>query len=185
MHVRKCSFGLGLMVVVATAAGCGSDPMPSGPRLLTIAGADPSVTHDAALSALLDVVRKRVPGIEITFPMTAGVDPPDVFMVGGGADFLDWAATGRLASIDELLASERWESVFHPETLQVFKGNDGHLYGVPLVIERDNTMFFNRDVFDAAGVAPPTSVADWFVAADELRAAGKTPLGVSASAGWK
>jgi glucose/mannose transport system substrate-binding protein len=171
-------------VLALTAAGCGSSAeAPSGPKLLTIAGSDPSTTHDAALIALLDVVRKQVPGIEITF-QAQGTEPPDVFLIGGGSDLREWVARGRVAALDELAQSERWQTVFHDTTLAMFTGRDGHLYGVPLVLGRDNTMFFNGDVLGAAGVAPPKTVTDWFAAADALRALGKTPLEVSAVGGW-
>jgi glucose/mannose transport system substrate-binding protein len=49
---------------------------------------------------------------------------------------------------------------------------------------RDNTMFYNRKILESAAVTPPASIADWFVAADKLKASGRTPLAVSASGGW-
>src|SRR5262249_20517075 len=91
---------------------------------------------------------------------------------------------GRIDSIDAAAASENWSQVFVPEILAGFTGDDGHLYGVPQLIERDNTMFYNRKILQQAGVAPPETIADWFVAAAALKAGGATPLAVSALGGW-
>jgi glucose/mannose transport system substrate-binding protein len=63
-------------------------------------------------------------------------------------------------------------------------GSDGKYYGVPLKIERDNTLFFNRKVLADAALSPPTTIANWFEVADALKAKGVAPLAVSASGGW-
>jgi glucose/mannose transport system substrate-binding protein len=193
MRVSKC--GLGWVAMIASAIGCGSsNEAPSGPKLLTVAspyGVAGSASQDAALNALLDVVRARVPGIEITVQVQPGCSAmkctgelPDVFLLAGGGDFEAEVASGRIAMIDAVGVSDGWRNVFSGPILESYTGSDGHLYGVPLTIERDNTMFFNNDVLVSAGVTPPATIADWFTAADVLKAKGLTPLAVSAIGGW-
>src|SRR5262249_5202977 len=105
MDVRRCGFGLGLMVMLASAGGCGSsNEAPSGPKLLTIASPG---SEDRGFNALLDVLRQRVPGIEITVQVEPGCsttrctgEPPDVFMTMAGQDTRELAANGRIDSID-------------------------------------------------------------------------------------
>src|SRR5262249_32378780 len=60
-----------------------------------------------------------------------------------------------------------------------------HIYAVPLDVHRLNSLFFNKRLFEQAGVAPPTestSLDELFVTLDALKAAGVTPLALSTKA---
>jgi glucose/mannose transport system substrate-binding protein len=152
-----------------------------------------------ALNKLFDVLRLNDPGINITNAAQGRSDdaraelpgkiaagnPPDSFQAIGGADLLEWTKKNALESLDSIAADQGWSAAFGP-VLDSVTGPDGHIYGVPLNLERDNTLFYNKDIFAAAGVNPAdvTTVAGWFAAADKIKAAGFTPLEVSASGGW-
>jgi glucose/mannose transport system substrate-binding protein len=147
---------------------------------------------EAPFTALYDVARARIPGIEITridasacaATWCPSETPDAVFTFFDKWDFQDYITRGTVGPIDEVAAGAERKGAFHPALIDAVTGADGKIYGVPLRIERDNVLFFNRDIFTSNHIAPPTSMADWFVAADALRAANVTPLVVSASGGW-
>jgi multiple sugar transport system substrate-binding protein len=93
--------------------------------------------------------------------------PPDVFAMDAPL-FLDYQTRGVLLNIQPYIDKNAGMlDGIYPQTLEAYKTADGY-YGLP----RDfNTivLFYNKDMFDAAGVAYPT--ADWTW--DDLRTAAK------------
>jgi multiple sugar transport system substrate-binding protein len=93
--------------------------------------------------------------------------PPDVFAMDAPL-FLDYQSRDVLLNLQPYLdKNPDMLKDIYPQTLEAYKTPDGY-YGLP----RDfNTivLFYNKDMFDAAGVAYPT--ADWTW--DDLRAAAK------------
>jgi multiple sugar transport system substrate-binding protein len=100
--------------------------------------------------------------------LIAGGTPPDVFAMDAPL-YLDWQSRGALLDLQPYIdATPGFLDGVYPQTLSAYKvGND--YYGLP----RDfNTivLFYNKDMFDAAGVAYPT--ADWTY--DDLLKTAKT-----------
>ncbi len=94
--------------------------------------------------------------------MVAG-DEPDVFYMDifQTPQFID---AGQLAAIDDVLTEEDMAD-FDSALLNAFKGEDGTLYGVP----KDYStlgLYYNKQMFEDAGLEPPTT---W----EELEAAAK------------
>lgn len=93
--------------------------------------------------------------------------PPDVFAMDAPL-FLDYQTRGVLLNLQPYIdANPGMLDGIYPQTLTAYNTADGY-YGLP----RDfNTivLFYNKDMFDAAGVAYPT--ADWTW--DDLRTAAK------------
>lgn len=152
------------------------------------------------LNAMYEVYREQNPGIEIVNAAVAGGagtnakavlatrltggDPPDSFQVHAGQEVEKYAPETYLESIDDLYASEGWEQVFPPDLLTLLKYND-HYWSVPVNIHRANVLWFNQQVMDENGITPPTTFDEWFAAADELQAAGITPLVIGTKEGWE
>jgi glucose/mannose transport system substrate-binding protein len=200
----KLKFGIAstaLPLILATMVGCGSDD--SGGTDTTVKKLEVyswlvSGAEGTALENLFKVLEDRVPGInivnaaqgrsdearkELPMRMAAG-NPPDSFQAIGGADLGEWVKKNSLEPLDAIADAEGWRGAFGSVLDSVTK--DGHIYGVPLNLERDNTLFYNKNVLSAAGVDPATlSTPDgWFAAAEKIKATGVTPLSVSASGGW-
>lgn len=97
----------------------------------------------------------------------AAGSPPDVFAMDAPL-FLDYQTRGVLLNLQPYIdANPGMLDGIYPQTLTAYQTAEGY-YGLP----RDfNTivLFYNKDMFDAAGVAYPT--ADWTW--DDLRAASK------------
>lgn len=105
----------------------------------------------------------------------AGGDPPDVFQANGGFDTTQWTAGDQILSLDDIFEANNWYEIL-PEGIVDMNRVDGHVYGVPINIGRDNMIWYNKKVFEANNIAVPTTWDEFFTAAEQLKAAGITPL---------
>ncbi len=98
--------------------------------------------------------------------LSAGT-PPDVFAMDAPL-YLDYQSRGVLLNLQPYLDKnpDMLKGVY-PQTLEAYKTPDG-IYGLPRDFQTI-ALFYNKDMFDAAGVAYPT--ADWTY--DDLRTAAK------------
>ncbi|MCL4529959.1 MAG: sugar ABC transporter substrate-binding protein [Chloroflexi bacterium] len=98
--------------------------------------------------------------------LSAGT-PPDVFAMDAPL-YLDYQSRGVLLNLQPYLnKNPDMLNGVYPQTLEAYKTPDG-MYGLPRDFQTI-VLFYNKDMFDAAGVAYPT--ADWTY--DDLRAAAK------------
>jgi len=99
--------------------------------------------------------------------LIAGGTPPDVFAMDAPL-FLDWQSRGALLNLQPYIdATPGFLDGFYPQTLTAYKTSDGY-YGLPRDFQ-SIVLFYNKDMFDAAGQAYPT--ANWTYA--DLLAAAK------------
>jgi multiple sugar transport system substrate-binding protein len=97
----------------------------------------------------------------------AGGTPPDIFAMDGPL-FPDWQSRGVLLNLQPYIdATPGFLDGFYPVTLQDYKLPDGY-YGLPRDFQTI-VMFYNKDMFDKAGVAYPKAGWTW----DDLRAMAK------------
>ncbi|MDX3104750.1 ABC transporter substrate-binding protein [Nonomuraea angiospora] len=96
----------------------------------------------------------------------AGDTAPDTFELNY-ENFVTYAGAGSLLDL-ATVAGDGDTSVYAQESLNAFK-HDGKQYALPASFSTV-VLFYNKDLFDKAGVAPPT--ADW-TWADEQAAAAK------------
>jgi multiple sugar transport system substrate-binding protein len=85
----------------------------------------------------------------------AAGNPPDVFELNY-ENFVTFASRDTLLPLTDLL-QEDTTSLFYPAALQAFS-YEGTQYGLPMTFSTV-VLFYNKDLFDAAGVDYPT--ADW------------------------
>ena len=82
----------------------------------------------------------------------------DVFPIADGDQFLRME-NGLLASLDEFIAADGFDmNAAFGDFAEWGVGSDGHVYGIPYRMTK-TVVFYNMDMFDAAGVAYPTD--DW------------------------
>lgn len=88
---------------------------------------------------------------------------PDIFYmdVFQAAQFID---AGKLANLDDLFTAEELAE-FEPALVDAFRGQDGSLYGIPKDFST-LALFYNVEMFEEAGLEPPTT---W----EELEATAK------------
>lgn len=134
------------------------------------------------LDATIAAFEAEHPGIKVTYEtaawdayftklqtLVAAKQAPDAFELNF-ENFVTYAEKGALADLTPLIAADTGFSttVYNPTALAAF-AQDGKQYG--LVESFSNVvLFYNKDLFDAAGVAYPT--ADW-TWTQELEAAQK------------
>ncbi len=100
--------------------------------------------------------------------LIAGGTPPDVFAMDAPL-FLDWQSRGALLNLQPYIdANPGFLDGFYPQTLTAYETSDGY-YGLPRDFQ-SIVLFYNKDMFDAAGLDYPT--ADWTY--DDLLAAAQT-----------
>ena len=104
-----------------------------------------------------------------------GGDPPAVFQAQGGPDLLRWQSAGYLDSLDDLYEENGWLDVF-PEELIEMNSKDGHIYGLPMNVHRNNVIWYNKKVFEENNIEPPKSFEEFFEIAEILESNDIIPL---------
>jgi len=95
--------------------------------------------------------------------LLAGGTPPDVFAMDAPL-YPDWQSRGVLLNLQPYIDKDpKALDGFYPVTLEAYKKADGY-YGLPRDFQTI-VLFYNKDMFDAAGVAYPTD--KWTM--DDLR----------------
>jgi glucose/mannose transport system substrate-binding protein len=120
----------------------------------------------------------------LTSRMQAG-QPPDSFQIHAGRALLDqWVAADAMEPINFLYDEEDWWESFPDELLEMTTDEDGNIYSVPVNVHRSNALFTNTQVFEDNGLTPPTTFDEFFEVAEELEAAGVTPLALGDNESW-
>jgi multiple sugar transport system substrate-binding protein len=148
-------------------------------RYLTFSAAP---DHLDALNSIIRAFERRYPNIKVAYQTApydsyftklktsiAGGDAPDTFELDYG-NFVGYAASGSLLSLDTLARNDKTFSAsrFYPRAYAAFRTR-GHQYALPQSFS-DVLLFYNKDLFQAAGVPLPTARWTW---KDELAAAHK------------
>ena len=159
--------------------------VPAKTTEVRLSGWASSPAETALLQSLLYQFTVANPGIIVKYePITgdyrqamltsiASGTEPDVFYVDI-AYFQEWAKSGVLLPMDDLMATTgTTKDMFIPSLIDAFS-TDGKVYGIP---KDFNTlgMFYNKDLFDKAGVAYPTDSWSW----DDLKNAAKALTNLS------
>src|SRR5215213_6855023 len=113
--------------------------------------------------------------------------PPDTFQVHMGHELLDQYVNipggSVMSPLDDLFAANGFNDQFPQNVLDIISA-DGHPYSVPVNIHRANELWYNKAIFAANNLQPPTTWAEFETAAATLKDAGVTPLAVGDSGIW-
>ncbi len=149
-----------------------------------------------ALDALLNVYEAKHPHVSVTNAaakdstsardrlrqrMNRG-EPPDSFQAISGVDLLTWVQAGKMSPLGDVVEKLGLADVFPEAVLDTLR-HEGEIYALPINIERDNNLYFNRAVLEETEVEPPRTLEEFYEACETLQRAGKVPLAVP-SAGW-
>ena len=106
-----------------------------------------------------------------TTTMLEGNDTSDVFMIKELDDLIKWQAQGFAAPLNEYVKASNYDLSGFVGT-EVNYSVDGELYAVPF---RSDfwVLFYNKDLFDAAGIAYPTNDMTWEQYAETAKALTK------------
>lgn len=104
-------------------------------------------------------------------------NPPGVAQIKG-PDIQEWATTGLLDTevLESVAKEEKWDALLDQKVANTVK-YEGAYVAVPVNIHRINWLWINPDVFKKAGIdKAPTTLDEFYAAADKLKAAGFIPL---------
>jgi glucose/mannose transport system substrate-binding protein len=117
--------------------------------------------------------------------------PPDTFQVHAGLELIDtWVrvnqlddADSKMLPIDFLYDEEGWRTVIHPDVIDAVSYR-GHAYSIPIGIHRHNMFVYNKQIFEANGLAAPKTLEDLHAVADALVAKKITPIALGYRDPW-
>ncbi|MEZ8784763.1 ABC transporter substrate-binding protein [Vibrio splendidus] len=101
-------------------------------------------------------------------------NPPSAAQIKGH-DIQEWGGLGFLTSLDATAKQEQWDELLPEVVTKVMKW-DGEYVAVPVNVHRVNWLWANPVVLEKSGVTVPTTLDEFFVAADKIKAAGFIPL---------
>ncbi len=101
-------------------------------------------------------------------------NPPSAAQIKGH-DIQEWGRLGFLTDLSDVADAESWDKVL-PEVVTRVMKYDGNYVAVPVNVHRVNWLWVNPEVLKKSGANVPTSLAEFFVAADKIKAAGFVPL---------
>lgn len=101
-------------------------------------------------------------------------NPPAAAQIKG-PDIQEWGELGLLADLDQVAKQANWDQLLPPQVVKVMQF-DGHYVAVPVNVHRVNWLWINPEVFAKAGATPPTTLDEFFAAAEKLKASGFMPL---------
>ncbi|MGH8354043.1 MAG: ABC transporter substrate-binding protein [Pseudomonas sp.] len=101
-------------------------------------------------------------------------NPPAAAQIKG-PDIQEWGELGLLADLGPVAEQGHWDRLLPKQVAAIMK-YDGHYVAVPVNVHRVNWLWINPEVFAKAGATPPTTLDEFFAAADMLKAAGFIPL---------
>lgn len=192
---RLCGFVGALALIV----GCGSSSDSKGSGAGGAAGTGSTVEifswwvapgEAQALQALIDLDGQRHPGetilnaalasgmnarMELQTRLAAN-DPPDLFQQNAH-DMRAFLAMnpGKLVSLDDFYTTKMVSNQIYPEVFAEAQDN-GVAYAVPVDIHRENTLFYNKQIFANNNLTPPTTYAELMSVCDTLKGKGITPI---------
>jgi raffinose/stachyose/melibiose transport system substrate-binding protein len=132
----------------------------------------PGVNIEINAMAHEDMVAKLAAGFQ-------SGDIPDVYMERGGGELADHVEAGMVRDISDD-ASEEIEKIGGSVAgWQV----DDKTYALPFSLGVVG-VWYNTDMFEQAGVTPPTTMTEWYDVIAKLKDAGITPISVGAGDKW-
>ncbi|RKT68731.1 carbohydrate ABC transporter substrate-binding protein (CUT1 family) [Saccharothrix variisporea] len=109
---------------------------------------------------------------------------PDVFFNWGGGNLKEYVDAGKIADLTPVLdQNSALKSAFLPSVLDGAK-IDGKYYGIPMRGMQPVLLFFNKEVFAAAGAQPPKTWDDLLALVDTFKAKGIQPISLAGSQAW-
>jgi glucose/mannose transport system substrate-binding protein len=140
----------------------------------TLCAFNAAIAGGAGTQAKADIKTKTLAGT-----------PPDTFQVHMGHELLDTYVNISAGSVLSPLDTSIIDPTKFPAgVVSIISGKDGKPYTVPVNIHRANELWFSKKVFTDNNLTAPKTWADFFTAADALKAKNITPLALGDNGIW-
>jgi glucose/mannose transport system substrate-binding protein len=113
-----------------------------------------------------------------------GGKPPTAMQFNTGKQFDELVENGMLADLDDVATEGNWKKVVPPAFVDAVT-RKGKIYAVPVNIHGQNWLFYNRAVFEKAGVQAPATFGELLVVLEKVKATGVVPLAFSGQKNWE
>jgi len=113
----------------------------------------------------------------------AGGQPPDLLQYEGYQQTRDFAAAGQLTDLTEFWNEHREEYAL-PEAGARACTFEDRIYCIPFTYHTGWQIFYNPEILEANGIEVPQTWDEFMAAAEQLKAAGVTPIALGARDGW-
>lgn len=159
------------------------------------------VASSKALKQFIDLYEQQYPGVKVVNAAVAGGagsnakavlasrmeagKPPGTFQVHAGHGSLySWVQAGDMAPLNSLYKQMGWDKKF-PQSLLNLVTFNGKIYAVPVDMQRDNVLWYNKKVFSKYNLKAPTTFTEFFSDAKVLKSHGITPLALANHGNWE
>jgi len=132
------------------------------------------------VEVVIDATENEAYKTKIKTAMAAN-EVPDVFFAWGGGFAKPFVEAGQVLALDDYLADGTKDRLLGGALDNVTYG--GKTYGLTF-IQWVGTLYCNKEMFDASGVAIPTTNAELLAAVEAFKAKGIVPFTVGAKDGW-
>jgi multiple sugar transport system substrate-binding protein len=171
MHKRWIA-GSAVLAAAALLSACAGQPTgPATDEKVTITYGVWAGTQTPAMKQIAEAFHKENPNITVKVEErpwpeywttlqtgAAGGTAPDVFWMLA-QNIRPYATGGQLLDISDAIEKEKVDLSKYPQAvLDLYDQGDGKMYGLPKDVDT-NAVWFNKEIFDNAGVAYPS--ADW------------------------
>ena len=108
---------------------------------------------------------------------------PDVFQLNS-QDIGPFASAhpGQVGTLDSMFSDAATKAAFLPDILQAVS-HDGHVQLVPIDVPRESAFFYNKTIFSANDLTPPTTVDELLATCATLKKGGITPIALATGSG--
>ena len=192
---------------LAPVTGCGSSDQPpdEGSHVVAIFSWWTAGGEKEALDALIAYHLKSHPNDRIINGALEGADNaqqrleeliaqknyPDTFQLNAGLGLRQWAArtasdgTKLLSPLDSMPGADSLKGALPAAVLSAVSF-ENHLYAVPVNVHRNNSLFYNKKIFDDNHLTPPTTFDELIQVSDALsKLPNKViPLAVGSKEPW-
>lgn len=109
---------------------------------------------------------------------------PDIFLNWGGATLAQYVTLREVLDLSETTSGNRpLREALLPAVLETGRFN-GKQYGLPMSGVQPVLLFYNKDVFARASVAPPKTYDDLLALVDTFKAKKITPIALAGATAW-
>ncbi|RKN45698.1 extracellular solute-binding protein [Streptomyces hoynatensis] len=182
------------MLAASTLAGCGSSGPGGGKDTLEVwVYQDGSTTIQEDFveqfneSSDIDVDLVQIPGANYQDRMRTAMgssNAPDIFFNWGGGSISDFVDDDLLVDLTDTVQSDpELKDAFIPSILDA-GAVDGHYYGIPMRGVQPVILFYNKTIFEEAGLSAPETWDDFENAVDTLLAEDITPIALGGLDSW-
>lgn len=145
--------------------------------------ADDYAKSDPGFSLKLITTPDRPSYIQKYETLAAANQLPDLFDTDATPFAQNLAKQGKMVNVSDLLKQFGLYDGYRPIALDYQRFDDGSLFMFPLEYQAEY-FWYNKALFQKAGVSVPTSLADFPAMCKALRAAGVTPIAIDGADQW-